>query len=378
MRRSYIWAGLVTVVIAGWLASGYLLPSPPAPSADGPGRAEAGKAEAGKDTGQAFRVRTATLTAQEHTEELVLPGQTEADQRVEVRARTGGIVEKVPHREGDRVEAGAVLCQLDIAERKAALAQARAQLASAQRDFEAAQQLASKKYTSESQLASARAAFDAAQAEVDRIERDIAYTTVTSPIAGIVESRPADLGSFLQVGQACATVTVLDPIVVSAQVSERDVEALSLGMAGSARLVDGQTVEGRLAFISPRANSETRTFRIELDAPNRDGRIRAGITARLVLPLKPRSAHRIPSSALTLDERGRVGVMTVDAGGTARFMPLEILAETREGLWVTGLPETVTLITVGQDYVLDGQPVETVPSVLGANTTPAGGLVEAN
>lgn len=371
MRRSYLWAGLVLAVIAGWLASGYIVPSA-APTPE-----EEAVENAGSADDKLFRVSTLALETRERVTELTLPGQTEGDQRVEIRARTAGIVEEVPREEGERVAAGDVLCQLDIADREAALAQARAQLASAKRDFEAAEKLAANNYTSQSQLASARAAYDAAQAEVDRIQREINYTTVTSPIAGVVEERPADLGSFLQVGQACATVIALDPIVVHAQVSERDVGALEVGMDGRAELVDGGTVKGRVSYIAPRADMATRTFGVELKAANPQGHIRAGVTAELIIPLEPQAGHRIPSSALTLDESGRTGVMTVDASDVAHFVPVKVMAETREGLWVSGLPDRVTIITDGKDFVTDGQRVAPVPA--GSGTTgPSDGIAEAN
>jgi multidrug efflux system membrane fusion protein len=65
----------------------------------------------------------------------------------------------------------------------------------------------------------------------------------------------------------------------------------------------------------------------------------------------------MPASALTLDNDGNIGVRVVGEGDIARFLPVGILRDTIDGIWVTGLPETVDVIVVGQEYVTDGVPV---------------------
>jgi len=70
-----------------------------------------------------------------------------------------------------------------------------------------------------------------------------------------------------------------------------------------------------------------------------------------------RLAHLLPASALTLDNDGNIGVRVVGAGDIARFLPIGVLRDTIDGMWVTGLPEIVDVIVVGQEYVIDGVPV---------------------
>ncbi len=86
------------------------------------------------------------------------------------------------------------------------------------------------------------------------------------------------------------------------------------------------------------------------------------MTAELRLPAAERPAHRLSPAALTLSDAGAVGVKTVDADGRVRFREVEILADEPQGVWVAGLPETVTLITVGQEFVTEGQRVRPVPA----------------
>ena len=85
-----------------------------------------------------------------------------------------------------------------------------------------------------------------------------------------------------------------------------------------------------------------------------------GISAELHLPLGRRQAHLVSPAILTLTDRGVVGVMLLEAGDSARFHPVEIIDQTPEGLWLGGLPERITVITVGQEFVTDGQRVRSV------------------
>jgi len=164
------------------------------------------------------------------------------------------------------------------------------------------------------------------------------------------------------VGDVCGLVVELDPLLVIGQVSEDRVGAIKDGSPGTARLVTGETAEGRVHFVSRTADPATRTFRVELEIPNTDLRLRSGVTAEISIPADPVPAHRIPSNVITLNDGGVVGVRIVNEAGRVTFNQISPIDDTPEGLWVTGLPEKVTLITVGQDFVTEGQKVETVPT----------------
>jgi len=351
MRRSYIWAVLFGLAVAGWLASGqFLAPSPDAT------RTEATTTARPDD--KPFAVRAKTFEAQERGAAVAVRGYTEASKRVAVRARTKGLIEASPFAQGDSVKEGDVLCQLDMANRRTELAQTEAQLASARRDYEAARMLQGKSFVSASKLATDKARMDLAMAAVDQMKWDIGWTSIKAPIAGVLVSKPAEAGGYLQTGDLCATISVLDPLIVVAQAGEREISAVHTGMTASARLATGETVSGRVRFIAPAADLATRTFRVEVEVKNPGLRLREGVTAELDVPLPPQKAHLLPPSALTLDDSGRFGVRIVDKANVARFLPVKVLSQERKGTWVTGLPDKVTVITVGQDFVVDGQKVE--------------------
>ncbi len=352
MRRSYIWAGLFGIAVAGWLASGQLFPPSRAPETSSAAVSPADKTP--------FAVRVKTFRARERDAQERLRGYTEASRQVALRARTRGLIEASPFAQGDSVKTGDVVCRLDMAARKTQLAQAEAAVASARRDFNATKKLEGGNFVSESKLASDRARLDLAVAQREQIVQDIDWTSIKAPISGVLVTKPAEAGAYVQVGDLCATVSVLDPLIVVAQAGERDIGAIRTGMAASARLATGETVDGHIRFIAPAADLATRTFRVELEVANPGLKLREGVTAELAVPLPPVKAHLLPPSALTLNDAGLFGVRIVSGGDIAQFVPVTVLSQERKGTWVTGLPDAATVITVGQDFVVDGQKVAPV------------------
>jgi membrane fusion protein, multidrug efflux system len=364
MRASYLWALAILIAIAGWMASGDIIiggqgdGGTPPPGAEDAARGVVDMRREAADDDQPFQVRVRTITAEERASELVVRGRTDAKQRVTLRAQTGGLVEELAADKGDLVLAGDLVCRIETGSRQANLLRAQAQLAQAEQEHTAAETLRERGHTAESQLRAARAARDAAKAAVADAELDLKRTRILAPFDGVVESRPAEPGALLNVGDICAEIATRDPMLVVAQVSERDIGRIETGMAGHAHLVTGEGAKGRISYISSSAETATRTFRVELEIPNSDGALRAGVTAQISIALEPVVAHRFSPAILSLADDGRIGVRTVDDDSRVRFLPVEVVADDRDAVWVTGLPESVTVITVGQDYVEEGERVD--------------------
>lgn len=348
MNRSLLLALLIAVAAVAWVASGPLLSG-----ATGP---EVQKAPAVLDREERRPpVRVRSQRAEPRPLELVVNGRTEANREVQLRAEQSGSVVELPLQKGSPVEEGALVLRLADQDRSAAVEQARARVASRQLEYRAAEQLRQRGHTAETQYALARAELQEAQANLRRAEVALEQLEVRAPFAAVLEERPVELGDSLQVGDTVARLVDLDPLLVVAMISERDVGRLEPEGPGEARLGTGQEASGHLRFIARAAESGTRTFRVELAVPNPGGRLQAGVTAELRLPLEVVPAHLVSPAVLVLSDEGRVGVRTVDAEDRVAFLPVQILEQESEGIWITGLPEEVRLITVGQEFVLDGQ-----------------------
>ena len=367
MRNSFLLAMLIAVGLGIWLSTGTVTVG--GSGDDTPPLAEQ-KAAANGDGGDAIPVQVQRFVATPRRENLILRGRTEANDRVDVRAETEGTVEQLAVRKGDIVTPGQLLCRIDSRTRQAVLAQAVAQLEQASADYDAAASLSEKGFTAQTRVRALRAQRDAAQAAVEAAEWDLSRVSITAPIGGVIEELPVRQGSLLRGGDLCARIIDPDPMLAVAQVSEQDLGGLSLGMAATVSPVTGGTFSGEVAFISPASEVATRTFRVDTLLANPDGALRDGVTSEIIIPLAETSAHLMPPSVLVLNDAGDVGVRTVTAEDRVRFLPVDIIADTRQGVWVSGLPDEVTIITVGQEYVGEDAPVEPVLRTA-AETIPA-------
>jgi multidrug efflux system membrane fusion protein len=199
-----------------------------------------------------------------------------------------------------------------------------------------------------------------AEAARKRILDDIAYTNVKAPFDAIVQDRMVEIGDYVQAGDAVARLVDTNPMIVVGEVNEREVHELAVGSIGNARLVDDTIVAGTIRYLSPLADDNTRTFRVELAVPNPEGRLRAGMTAELRLAADQVTAHSLSPALLALADDGTVGVKAVDAGNRVEFYPVEIIDSSPEGILVTGLPSELRVISVGQGFVTEGQTVAPV------------------
>ena len=333
---------------------------------------------------------------------VVLRGETAAARLVEVRSETSGQVVSEPLKKGTTISQGQVLCKLDPGTRQATLAdavaglaeararvpetqakldEAKARLAEAKINFNAANKLSEGGYASETRVASAEAAvraaeasiasatagFDSTRSKIQSAEASVAIAnkeieriSLTAPFDGILETDTAELGTLLQPGALCAKIIQLNPIKFVGFVPETELGRVIKGSTATAKLLNGQEIQGAVTFVSRSADQTTRTFRVEIEADNADLSISKGQTAEISIASDGTQAHLLPQSALTLDDSGALGVRTVDEQSQVLFFETDLIRDTMKGVWLKGLPEKTNVIVLGQEYVTDGVEVQQV------------------
>lgn len=294
--------------------------------------------------------------AQEVTNGILLRGQTEAFRQIDVLAEIDGKVISQPLRKGTLVKEGQLLCELEVGTKAAAVAEAKARLEEAKANNKGAASLAERGIISETSAFSREAAVESAQAALDRAQKDMDNLQIKAPFSGLLESDTAEFGSFLQTGASCGTVLELNPMKLVGFATEQQVARILKGAIARAKLLSGKEVQGQVTFVSRRADDVTRTFRVEITVPNNDDSLRDGSTADIVIALLGEKGHLLPQSALTLNGEGILGVRAVQ-DNKALFVPIEIIRDSAEGVWVSGLSEELDIIIVGQEYVTDGRKV---------------------
>ena len=229
-------------------------------------------------------------------------GFTEADKFVQVRAEVSGRLIARPVQQGDYVEEGDLICQLYIAGREA-------------------------------------------------------YPKIVAPFSGYLETLRVEEGDFLNTGAVCAALIDPDPMLIVADIAEKDIAQVELGSEASAKLISGRYISGEVTFIASSADKNTRTFRVEISVDNKDRTIRDGVSAEIYIKGKAEAAHKISPAILSLNDQGKLGVRTVTADNRVEFKEINILEDTNSGMWVSGLGEEARIITLGQEYVFQGQTV---------------------
>lgn len=354
MRKTYLTALLIVVATAGWLASGYLgdahtVASHPPISA----RTVASGGEREPTT-----VRARTIAASPYSEQVKIRGHTENKRTVEVRAETQGRVVERPVERGAVVAAGELLCRLAVEDRQARLSQARAAVNQAKIEHEGSLRLRDGGFQSRTAIAQAKSRLAIAEAQLEAATLDHDRTFIRAPFDGVVEQTLLEIGDYAQPATPCARIVDLDPMLLVGQVSEREVGRLSIGGDATGLLATGDVATGTISFIGHQADPATRTYRVEATVANPGHRLLSGTTADIVIPIGDVSAHQISPAVLALHDDGALGVRTVDGDGHVHFERVEIVADGDDGVWITGLPAVVTLITVGHQLVVEGERVK--------------------
>ncbi|MEN9850072.1 MAG: hypothetical protein RL128_235 [Pseudomonadota bacterium] len=286
-----------------------------------------------------------------------ISGVTEADKLAILAARSNGVVQELTAEAGDTVERGAVVMLLEGEDVRAAVKTAQDQLAQAAEQLAVGETLNAKGSLPETQLTARRAAKSAAEGALSQAQAAADRLSLVAPFAGTVDAVNVEEGEWVQQGTPIATLIALDPIIVKAEVAERDVAHVAVGAKALVRLVSGVELEGTVKHLARKASDKTRTFALEVDLPNPDGAIPSGMTAELRLTAATQPALTVPRSVLTLNEAGQVGLRVVVDGDIAAFLPVDLIDDTEAGFVVTGVPQGARVIVAGQDLVRDGDAV---------------------
>ena len=224
---------------------------------------------------------------------VTIKAESQAFSKVDVRSQTSEKVVKVDFAEGDYAKKNDVICKLDSGQREANFKKSKI-------DYDSSIELKKKGLISESALVTAETVFESARIELERTE-------IKAPFDGFVENL-AKQGQLLQNGQSCASIISLTPLKIVGNVSEMMV-----------------------------------------------AKIKPGLDAEIIYT-EPVKAHFIPTSAFLLGDQGNVALATV-LNDVVQIMDVQILIDTVQGAWITGIPDETYVIIGGQGFVKDGDEV---------------------
>ena len=347
-RSGWLAAALVVALI-GWMASGLI---------GGEEVAEAPPPRTGEPEPVAVEVTLSTAQPIERT--LTIEGEAEPGLSTPVRAEAGGIVEAVEARKGALVEAGDVIARIRPDERNAALAQARDAVTAAQAEFDRVDSLVARGFATRSRLEEARTSLSAAQSQLANAQAGLNDLTITAPASGALDTLEVDPGEVVQPGAEVATIVDTSRLVIEIRVPQRAIADVAPGQRAEVAFVTGQRAVGEVTFVAANAESATRTFPVEITVANPNRAVPSGVSAEVRLPIEEVEAHFVSPAILSLGETGALGVKVVEENETVGFYPAELVRAETGGIWVAGLPDEATIITVGQGFVATGERVRAV------------------
>jgi membrane fusion protein, multidrug efflux system len=345
-HRSSLTIAGVAVALAAWILSGVLTREPPRMAPRAP----------------ASPMSVGVMISDERPVErlLTLHGEIEPDQRVLVRAQTAGRIEAVSSALGERVDAGDEIARIAMDDREARLRKAMALVRGHETDYSAARRLAREGLQAQLQEETALSRLESARAELEAIRLDIDNTRLRAPIDGVINHRHAEIGDYVTVAAPVAEIIENHPLRAVVQVPQHSVHRVRAGGKARVTFVDDSEHEGEVRFISVSANTATRTFRVEILLQNEDRALPSGVSVQVRIPLQEVPAHHISPALVVLDEHGELGVKAVDSQNRVVVHPIQVVRADANGLWVTGLPQRVRIITLGQGFVTEGEPVMVV------------------
>ena len=338
-------------------------------------------------------VGVVTLVAVDTPVSVELPGRTQAYRKAEVRPQVSGIIDKRLFEEGSLVEEGSQLYQINLASYQAAYNTARAELASAEADFTAAQarevryrNLVSAKAVSQQNyddalatLGQAKASLMAGKASVERAEINLEYTRVVAPIAGVIGKSSVTEGALVTAGQTqvLATIQQLDPIYV--EVSQSANELLNMRrqiMQGKVVSTDSANVQiifddgsiyehpGKLQFSEVGVNESTGTVVLRAIFPNPDQLLLPGMFVRTRVEEGVHlDALLVPQQGIARDRSGNATALVVNTEGNVELRKINA-ARAIGDKWLVeeGLSAGDKVIVEGLQKVKPGALVKPVSS----------------
>jgi membrane fusion protein (multidrug efflux system) len=315
------------------------------------------------------KVTVMTVTAEpQFPDTFDLPAVVEPNQIVTVSAEIDGRVEWIGPQKGAVVRAGDSLIRLNTDLLEAQFQMAQAQAKNNQTEFDRVKGLVEQGAAPSRDLDAAATQLTISTAQLEEVRVRMARARIAAPMSGVLNDIPVEEGEYVTAAPPTSVAEIVDTrtLKVVAEVPERDVPFFSVGQKAQVLLdVKGrpQSVEGTITFLSELADPRTRSTRMEIALPNKEGLLRSGQIVRVRLTRRIfENTILIPLLAVIPMEDSKA-VYVVDESSKAQRREVELGIIRGDRVQVTkGLAPGDRLIVSGHRFVAPGQDVKMVPN----------------
>ncbi len=311
---------------------------------------------------ESYPVSVVTVAKENLADSLTQIGEIVANNDVNVAAEQTGKVIAVMVKEGSYVSAGAPLVKLDDLLSQTQFATAKVNYEKAQRDWERYQTLRKQEVISDTELEAARLQFKSAEASYISAQRQYHNSVVTSPISGVVTSRPVNIGTMINPGTVVANVVDTSIFKVKLNIGEQNAFRLKTGdlVIVETDVYPGVKMNGRIESISAKSDT-AHSYPVQVLIPNANKQypLKSGMYGKVTFILPSQDALTIPRTALV----GSINdpKVYVVEGNNAKLRPIVVGSEVGNKITIVqGLSEGETVVFAGQDNLKDNIPVTIV------------------
>jgi membrane fusion protein (multidrug efflux system) len=370
----YLAVALIVMLVVGiWGYKKFGKPAPAAPpAATAPAAAKPVPPAGGGGAPQGMPVEAEVAKAERIAQEIIAVGSLRSNESVTLRSEIAGRITGIHFREGQPVNQGALLFELDDSVYRAELEQARAGLALSERNHERAKELFGRNLISTRERDEAAARLDVDRATVALAEARLAKARIRSPFQGVVGLRAVSPGDYITAGQALAPLEQLSVLKADFRLSEAALSVIKVGQTLNLEVdaYPGKVFPGRVYAIDPRLAEETRSIGVRARVPNDQGELRPGLFARVRLVIAERGEAVLVPEQSIIPQADQLFVYVIE-DGKAAMRPVQLGLRQAGRVEVTsGVRPGDVVITAGAQKIGPGAPV--TPINLAPPTAPDG------
>ena len=308
------------------------------------------------------KVEVKIFNKSKFSKKIKLRGFSEASRTVILKAQVDGRISTKQFDKGNFYKAGTQLLLIDPEDKVAKVKEMEALLNQRKKEYEVAESLFKKGFRSEVKLSQSLTNFENALALYEKSQVALNNTKVSMPFDSTIEDSYIELGDYLKKGDSIAKVVDLDPIFISSSANEKEINNIRINQNARVKIGDN-FFDGKVNYISKTSDPNTRSFKIQVEVQNKDYKILSGLTSEIQILGPSTEAFFIPSSLVTLNNAGKIGVKII-FDDKVKFIPIQIISDTGDGYWINlkelNKNEFIDIIIQGQDFTVEGEQVDII------------------
>ena len=315
------------------------------------------------------QVSTFKVTEQDFKHYLELQGSVQTKMNVLISPEMNGVLTSVYVKEGQSVRKGQVLAKIDDNGLSNQLAQLKVQQALAKTTYERQKRVWDQKIGSEIQFLQAKANYEAQSNAVIQLEKNLAKVNITAPFSGIIDDVIIEQGNLVSPGMGVFRIVNLNKMYIETDVPESYIASIKKGEHVEVEFpILGKKMQSYIRQAGNFINPANRTFKVEVEVPNKDGNIKPNLTAKLKInDYSNSNAILIPQSIISENANGEQYIFVVenikDKIGVAKKAFITTGKTNGDDIEViTGLTKGLEVVKEGARSVKDKQEVEILVS----------------